>query len=63
MIFNTGEVDKKELELDGNFWKLGVLNLTPNEDEPSLPLPAHHYDDQDAFEIKKDLSKEAVNHI
>ena len=44
MIFNpshTGENTLKPVDLTG--WKLGILNLEP-EDSNDLPFPAQHYE-------------------
>ena len=62
MIFNTSEVSVVNLKPDDKAWKLGVLNLNP-EDKQSLPFPGHHYEAQNAFESLKDISKDAVGHI
>ena len=62
MIFNTSEVSVVNLKPDDKAWKLGVLNLNP-EDRNSSPFPGHHYEAQNAFESLKDISKDAVGHI
>ena len=62
MIFNTSEVSVESYKPDDGTWKLGVLNLNP-EDKRSLPFPSHHYDAQDAFDSVKGINKEAVGHI
>ena len=49
MIFNpshTGENTLKPADITG--WKLGILNLEPNDNEESS-FPAHHYEDKNAF--------------
>ena len=47
MIFNTSNVDGKELEpADKNCWKLGILDLEPKELQ-SQPFPKQNYANED----------------
>ena len=62
MIFNDSEVSVDTLKPDDKAWRLGVLKLDP-EDKLSSSFPGHHYVSQHAFEIIKNISKEAVGHI
>ena len=49
MIFNPSHTSAKTLKpVDITGWKLGILNLEP-EDNNDLPFPAQHYEAQSAF--------------
>ena len=63
MIFNPSKVNDGTLKPeDKSMWKLGILQLEPSEEE-NFPMPRHHYEEQEAFDVVYQLDDKIVSKI